>query len=234
SITTLGTIGTGVWQGAKVGLAYGGTNADLSATGGAGQFLKQSSAGAAITVGALSAGDIPDLSATYQPLDGDLTAIAALGSTGLAARTAANTWAQRTITGTASRLSVTNGNGVSGNPTLDIDTGYVGQSSITTLGTIGTGTWQGTKIGLAYGGTNADLSATGGSGQYLKQASSGAAVTVGTIPATDLTYSGLTTGQIFQATGATAAGFAALNLATAASITGVLPAGNGGTGVNNA
>lgn len=230
SLTTLGTVATGVWQGTKIGLAYGGTNADLSATGGANQFLKQSSSGAAITVGALVAGDIPDLSATYQPLDGDLTALAALSGTGLAARTAANTWAQRAITGTASRLSVTNGDGVSGNPTLNIDTGYVGQSSITTLGTVGTGVWQGTKVGLTYGGTNADLSATGGTGQYLKQASTGATITVGAIPSTDLTYSGLTAGQVLRATGASAAAFGALDLANSNAITGTLPAANGGSG----
>lgn len=53
-------------------------------------------------------------------LANDLSALEALGSTGLAARTATDTWAQRTITGTANHISVTNGNGVSGNPTLDI------------------------------------------------------------------------------------------------------------------
>ena len=36
---------------------------------------------------------------------------------------------------------------------IDIASTYVGQSSITTLGTIGTGTWQGTIIGPTYGGT---------------------------------------------------------------------------------
>jgi hypothetical protein len=36
------------------------------------------------------------------------------------------------------------------------------------------------------GGTGADLSATGGAGKYLQQSSAGAAVTVGTIAATDL------------------------------------------------
>lgn len=94
-----------------------------------------------------------------------------------------------TMTGTSNRLSVSGGTqDLSANRTwtFDIDGAYVGQSSITTLGTIGTGTWQGTKIGLAYGGTNADLSATGGTSQYLKQSSSGAAVTVGTIPASDI------------------------------------------------
>lgn len=57
----------------------------------------------------------------------------------------------------------------------------------TYAGTFTNAVWQGTKIGLAYGGTNADLSATGGAGNYLKQLSSGAAITVGTIPYADIT-----------------------------------------------
>ena len=36
---------------------------------------------------------------------------------------------------------------------IDISSSYVGQASITTLGTIGTGTWQGSVIGATYGGT---------------------------------------------------------------------------------
>lgn len=47
---------------------------------------------------------------------------------------------------------------------------------------------------LAKGGTGADLSATGGTSQYLKQVSAGAAVTVGTIAAADLP-----TGTIYNA-----------------------------------
>jgi hypothetical protein len=47
------------WAG-LLGLARGGTNADLSATGGANQVLKQSSAGAAITVGTLAASNLSD------------------------------------------------------------------------------------------------------------------------------------------------------------------------------
>ncbi len=85
----------------------------------------------------------------------DLLALEGLASTGLAARTAANTWAQRTVTGTAARIAVSNGDGVSGNPTIDIDAAYVGQTSITTLGTIATGTWNGTDIAVADGGTGA-------------------------------------------------------------------------------
>ncbi|MBB6253031.1 beta strand repeat-containing protein [Nitrospirillum iridis] len=56
---TGGTVsGTTAWTAAKIGLTYGGTNADLSATGGAGQVLKQASAGAPVTVGPLAASDI--------------------------------------------------------------------------------------------------------------------------------------------------------------------------------
>lgn len=56
---------------------------------------------------------------TFSGLTGvdDLTAIEALAGTGLAARTGSNTWALRTITA-GSGISVTNGDGVSGNPTI--------------------------------------------------------------------------------------------------------------------
>lgn len=85
--------------------------------------------------------------------DSTLTALAAYNTNGILVQTAADTFAGRTITGTSNRLSVSNGNGVSGNPTLDIDAAYVGQTSITTLGTIGTGTWNAGIIPIAYGGT---------------------------------------------------------------------------------
>lgn len=45
----------------QIPLARGGTGADLSATGGSGQFLKQSSAGGTITVGTIASGDLPPL-----------------------------------------------------------------------------------------------------------------------------------------------------------------------------
>lgn len=89
-----------------------------------------------------------------QAYDADLAAIAALDATaGYLAKTAANTYARRTLTGTSNRLTVTNGDGTSGNPVFDISTNYVGQATITTLGTIGTGVWQGTVVGATYGGT---------------------------------------------------------------------------------
>jgi len=53
-------------------------------------------------------------------LSDDLAALEGLASTGLAARTASNTWAERTISATSSKIAVTNGDGVSGNPSIDV------------------------------------------------------------------------------------------------------------------
>lgn len=163
----------------------------------------------------------------------ELAAISALATTGIMARLGPASYATRTITGTADRLTVTGGDG-SATPTLDIAATYVGQNTITTLGTLTTGVWHATKVGLAYGGTNADLSATGGTAQYLKQASSGAAVTVGTIPATDIASPAALTRVDDTNVTLTLGGAPTTALLTAASITviwsGTLAATRGGTG----
>lgn len=94
-----------------------------------------------------------------QAFDSDLSALAGLSSTGLIARTGSGTAAVRTLTGTSNRISITDGDGVAGNPTADIAATYVGQTSITTLGTIATGVWNGTDIAVADGGTGASTAA---------------------------------------------------------------------------
>lgn len=53
-----------------------------------------------------------------QAADADLTALAALGSTGFAVRTAADTWAQRTLAQPVAGITITNSDGVAGNPTF--------------------------------------------------------------------------------------------------------------------
>lgn len=69
---------------------------------------------AAVTVQAA----IDELDSEKQPLDADLSALAALASTGLVARTAAATYAERTLTAPAAGITVSNGGGVAGDPTL--------------------------------------------------------------------------------------------------------------------
>lgn len=94
-------------------------------------------------------------------LANDLLALENLSSTGFATRTGSDTWTQRTITGTTDRVTVNNGAGVSGNPTVDISSNYVGQSSITTVGTVTSGTWNGTAISATNGGTGQTSYTTG-------------------------------------------------------------------------
>ena len=53
-------------------------------------------------------------------LANDLAALEGLASTGIAVRSATDTWLQRLIAGTANEISVTNGDGVAGNPTLSL------------------------------------------------------------------------------------------------------------------
>lgn len=87
--------------------------------------------------------------------DGDFT------TNGLMTRTASGVYTSRTLTGTSNEVDVTNGDGVSGNPTVSVSATYAGQASITTVGTIATGTWEGTTIAVAQGGTG-DTSYTNG------------------------------------------------------------------------
>lgn len=68
---------------------------------------------------------------------GDVLAIVALAA-GMLAKTAANTYAARTITGTANQIVVANGGGVAGNPTLTL-----------AIGDLLVGTWTPTLTNVA-------------------------------------------------------------------------------------
>ena len=68
-----------------------------------------------------------------QPADPTLTQLAAYNTNGLLTQTAADTFTGRTLTGTTNRVAVTNGNGVSGNPTFDIGTDVVTLTDSQTL-----------------------------------------------------------------------------------------------------
>lgn len=87
-------------------------------------FVATDAAAARTAIGAV-------IGTNVQAYDADLDALAALSTTGIVARTGAGTAAVRTITGTAGRISVANGDGVSGNPTIDLPTTAVAAASYT-------------------------------------------------------------------------------------------------------
>jgi hypothetical protein len=156
-----------------------------------------------------------------QAYDATLAALAAYNSNGLVCQTAADTFTSRTITGTASRISVTNGDGVSGQPTIDIHSSYAGQTSITTLGTVTTGYWAGTAVDVAYGGTGSNTPAGARSalqleyGVHVMAYDAGLQALAGNTPAANKLpyYTGSTTSAM---TDFTAAGRALVGLANAA------------------
>ena len=91
------------------------------------------------------------------------------------------------VSGTLNRVTSTGG----ATPVIDISASYVGQSSITTLGTITTGVWTGTDIALADGGTGASLTASNG-GIFYSTAGAGAILS-GTATANQVLLSGAST-----------------------------------------
>lgn len=87
--------------------------------------------------------------------------ISGFASTGHLVRTGVGAYSFRAMTGTTNRIDVTNGSGVAGNPTFDISASYAGQATITTLGTVTTGTWSATTIAANKGGTGLSSFTTG-------------------------------------------------------------------------
>ena len=71
------------------------------------------------------------------------------GANGVVVRTALNTTTARTITGTANQITVSNGNGVSGNPTID-----VGANVILSSGSYSDPSWITSLSGSKVSGVN--------------------------------------------------------------------------------
>ena len=109
------------------------------------------------------------------------------------------------VVGTANRITVNA-------DSIDIASTYVGQTSITTLGTITSGTWTGTTIAVANGGTGA-TTLTG----YVKGNGTSAFTASATIPNTDI--SGLGTMSTQAASNVAITGGSITNLTTFDGIT---------------
>lgn len=191
--------------------------------------------------------------AAYQALDATLTALAGLNSTaGVVVETAADTFTKRTITGTANQITVTNGSGASGDPTISLPVTITGLTSVSSTGFTGALTGNAsTSTALAANGTNCTV------GNYpLGVDASGNAescTAAGTGTVTNIATTSPITGGAITATGSIAcpscvtasspgAGLAHFAGSTqtvtssavslTADVTGLLPAANGGLGVN--
>lgn len=95
--------------------------------------------------------------------------------------TVASTLVATTLTGTLSTAS---------QPNVTTLAGLTTAGALATVGTITSGTWSGTIIGIAKGGTGVDLSATGGTSQFLRQNGAGATISVVRPAVADLSDAG--------------------------------------------
>jgi hypothetical protein len=119
-------------------------------------------------------------------LANDLAALEGLSTTGLIARTADGAAATRTLTGPAAGLSITNGNGVSGNPTIALANDLAALEGLSTTGII-VRTADGAATTRAVAGTAGRVAVTNGDG-------------VSGAPTIDLSTSGVTAGTYTKIT----------------------------------
>lgn len=117
------------------------------------------------------------------------------------------------VVGTADRITVNADD-------IDIASTYVGQTSITTLGTVTTGTWNAEVIDETYGGLGANVAAFGVGSLFIANNGGGA---------TELAKGSNNT--VLKVDGSGTLGYAAVDL-TADVGSSVLPVANGGLGVD--
>lgn len=181
SITTVGTISSGTWNGGAIGVAYGGTGT-TTATGSGSNVLSASPALTGIPTAPTAAVDTntTQLATTafvigqnylkstaadgnFQPLNAGLTSITAMG-TGIPVKTSTTAFTSRTIVGEGTNIVVTNGNGVSGNPTITAGANLPKINGTNTF--TGVNTFAGLSNDLAnnvfLGGSNVAAEATNG------------------------------------------------------------------------
>lgn len=119
------------------------------------------------------AGDVTSITATAPLTANGLSGVPETGSVTIAIT---GSGFVDSVSGTTNRITATP---TTGNVVVDISAAYIGQTSLTTLGTITTGTWDGSVIVGQYGGTgvaNTGLTitlASGAVGKVLASDSSG-------------------------------------------------------------
>jgi len=165
SITTLGTVVTGVWHGTAIDDDYISSASDWNS------HVSSTSNPHSVSKSQVGLGSVEN---TALSTWAGTAAITTLGTI------ATGTWEGSEISsdhteakvgslsGTTDRIAV---GGTETDPTIDIDSDYVGQDSITTLGTIATGVWQATTIGTAY--TQAQIISVTGTANRLSVGGTG-------------------------------------------------------------
>jgi hypothetical protein len=155
-----------------------------------------------------------------QASDADLTALAGLTSTGLIVRTGAGTAATRSLAAGTGKISISNVDGVAGNPTIDVVEGNLTHNNI------------GGILGLAKGGTNANI--TPAAGAIVFSTATALGVTAAGTAGQPLISNGTSTPTWFSGTGFVKATTGVLSTVSQVSltteVTGTLPVANGGTG----
>ena len=219
SITTLGTVGTGTWQGTVVAATYGGTGASTAA-------------GARTNLGLA-------IGTNVQAWDADLDAIASLaGTSGLLKKTAANTWSLDT----ASYLTAAVTSFSAGTTGLTPSTGTTG--AVTLAGTLalangGTGgttaSTARSNLGAATAGANSDITSLSGLTTALSVAQGGTGATTAANARTNLAAagSGAVTGSGLTMTTARVLGRTTAATGTIEELASV-PVTLGGTGATDA
>ena len=160
-ITAVGVVGTGTWQAGTIGEGYGGTGQTTYAEGDIlygddATGLLRLAAGTDTHVLTLASG-VPTWAAPATA--GDITAIVA--GAGMTGTSLGGPIPTLNVIGTADKITVSA-------DAVTIASSYVGQTSITTLGTIATGVWNGTAIAnanlanssVSYGGVSVALGAS--------------------------------------------------------------------------
>lgn len=147
--------------------------------------------------------------------DGTPNQVMTTDGSGVLSWTTPTTGTVTSVSGTSNRITSTGG----ATPVIDIAASYVGQTSITTLGTVTTGTL---STGAVIGGVTMTLGSDATGDMYYRN-SSGVLTRVATAAQ----------GSVLRVGAASVPSFGAIDLADTDAITGTLPLANGGTGLTS-